>query len=323
MATIKDVAERAGVTVTTVSRILNNRGSISENTRKKVYAIMEELNYQPNELARALFRKKSNIIGLIIPNVSHPFFAELSNYIESYAYKNGYKVLLCNSYSDIAKEKDYIDMLKRSQVDGIIMGSHSLETSEYVGINLPIVTIDRILSDKIPYISSDNYHGGTLATKLLISKGCKKIAHISGLLSLNTPANKRYEAFSDVTKKLDIETTLIEIKLDTFDGYKSKIEKLFRDYPDIDGVFASSDIIGATTVIVANSLGKKIPQDLKIIGYDDILNASLILPALTTIKQPIEEMGKLAVELIIKQIEKEEISMEYILPIKLIERGTT
>ena len=323
MATIKDVAERAGVTVTTVSRILNNRGSISENTRKKVYAIMEELNYQPNELARALFRKKSNIIGLIIPNVSHPFFAELSNYIESYAYKNGYKVLLCNSYSDIAKEKDYIDMLKRSQVDGIIMGSHSLETSEYVGINLPIVTIDRILSDKIPYISSDNYRGGTLATKLLIRKGCKKIAHISGLLSLNTPANKRYEAFSDVTKKLDIETTLIEIKLDTFDGYKSKIEKLFRDYPDIDGVFASSDIIGATTVIVANSLGKKIPQDLKIIGYDDILNASLIVPALTTIKQPIEEMGKLAVELIIKQIEKEEISMEYILPIKLIERGTT
>lgn len=323
MATIKDVAERAGVTVTTVSRILNNRGSISENTRKKVYAIMEELNYQPNELARALFRKKSNIIGLIIPNVSHPFFAELSNYIESYAYKNGYKVLLCNSYSDIAKEKDYIDMLKRSQVDGIIMGSHSLETSEYVGINLPIVTIDRILSDKIPYISSDNYRGGTLATKLLIRKGCKKIAHISGLLSLNTPANKRYEAFSDVTKKLDIETTLIEIKLDTFDGYKSKIEKLFRDYPDIDGVFASSDIIGATTVIVANSLGKKIPQDLKIIGYDDILNASLIVPALTTIKQPIEEMGKLAVELIIKQIEKEEISIEYILPIKLIERGTT
>ncbi|MBP6409272.1 MAG: LacI family DNA-binding transcriptional regulator, partial [Fusobacteriaceae bacterium] len=263
MATIKDVAERAGVTVTTVSRILNNRGSISENTRKKVYAIMEELNYQPNELARALFRKKSNIIGLIIPNVSHPFFAELSNYIESYAYKNGYKVLLCNSYSDIAKEKDYIDMLKRSQVDGIIMGSHSLETSEYVGINLPIVTIDRILSDKIPYISSDNYRGGTLATKLLIDKGCKKIAHISGPLSLNTPANKRYEAFSDVTEKLDIETTLIEIKLDTFDSYKSKIEKLFRDYPDIDGVFASSDIIGATTVIVANSLGKKIPQDLK------------------------------------------------------------
>ena len=102
MATIKDVAERAGVTVTTVSRILNNRGSISENTRKKVYAIMEELNYQPNELARALFRKKSNIIGLIIPNVSHPFFAELSNYIESYAYKNGYKVFfVLTSYKDL------------------------------------------------------------------------------------------------------------------------------------------------------------------------------------------------------------------------------
>lgn len=323
MVTIKDVAEKAGVTVTTVSRILNNRGSISENTRKKVYAVMEELNYQPNELARALFRKKSNIIGLIIPNVSHPFFAELSSYIESYAYENGYKILLCNSYSDTAKEKEYIDMLKRSQVDGIIMGSHSLETSEYVGTKLPIVTIDRILSDKIPYISSDNYAGGLLATRLLIDKGCKRIAHVSGPLSLNTPANKRYEAFSCITKESGIETVLLEVKLDGFEGYKSKLEKLFKDYPDIDGIFASSDIIGATAIIVGSSLGKRIPEDLKIVGYDDILNASLIIPGLTTIKQPIEEMGKLAVHLIIEQIEKKEVDAEYILPIKLIERGTT
>ena len=111
MPTIKDVAEKAGVTVTTVSRVLNNRGYISEATRKKVYKVMEELNYQPNELARSLYRGKSNLIGLIIPTVSHPFFGELSAYIEGYAHSKGYKILLCNSQLEREKEKEYIENL--------------------------------------------------------------------------------------------------------------------------------------------------------------------------------------------------------------------
>ncbi len=174
MATIKDVAERVGVTVTTVSRVLNNRGYISEATRQKVYEVMKELDYQPNEIARSLFRKKSNIIGIIIPTVSHPFFSELSNYIEYYAYNSGYKVILCNSHLDRTKEKEYVDMIRRHKVDGIIMGSHTLEIDEYINLNLPIVTFDRCIDESIPYVSSDNYGGGKLATNLLIEKGCKK-----------------------------------------------------------------------------------------------------------------------------------------------------
>lgn len=323
MATIKDVAKVAGVTVTTVSRVLNNRGYISDATRKKVHDAMEELDYKPNELARSLFRKKSNLIGLIIPDVSHPFFGELSKHIEYYAYEKGYKILLCNSYQDSAKEKDYIEMLKRNQVDGIIMGSHALETSEYTNINLPLVAIDRNLSDKIPFVTSDNYHGGVLATNLLINKGCKKLAHISGPLELNTPANNRYKAFIDVTKEKNIDGIVIQGKLDTFEGYKKIIFKLFKDYPNIDGIFASSDIIAASIISVAHSLGKKITTDLKIVGYDDVSTASLVFPTLTTIKQPIENIGRLAIEILINQIEKKPVNMENILPIKLIERMTT
>lgn len=325
MANIKDVAERSGVTVTTVSRVLNNRGYISEKTRQKVYKAMEELNYQPNEIARALLKRKSNLIGLIIPNVSHPFFAELTNYIEYYAYKNGYKILLCNAYQDSKKEKDYIDMLKRHQVDGIIMGSHTLEFSEYLNLGLPIVAIDRFLSDNVPYISSDNYNGGELATKLLIEKGCRKIAHISGSLSLSTPANKRYTAFVDIAGKNNISYVIIETKLNRFDKeeYERQIYKLFEDHPDIDGIFASSDLIAACIVEVSNALGKTIPDDLKVVGYDDTNIASLIVPALTTIRQPIEKIGELAVEAIINQLNGEEVTKENILPIELIERKTT
>ncbi|PHO08542.1 LacI family transcriptional regulator [Thermoanaerobacterium thermosaccharolyticum] len=322
MATIRDVAEKAGVTVTTVSRVLNNRGYISEKTRRKVYEAMKELNYQPNELARSLYRRKSYLIGLLIPSVSHPFFAELTSYIEYYAYQNDYKILLCNSLQDVEKEKGYINMLKRHQVDGIIIGSHTLKTEQYLNVNLPIVAIDRYFSEKIPYVASDNYNGGVLATKLLIQNGCRKIAHISGPLILNTPANNRYKAFMDVVKEHNIENVVVETKLNVFDTdeYKKLIIKLFTDHPDIDGVFASSDLIAATIINAAREIGKEVPKDLKIVGYDDISIAKTIVPPLTTIRQPIEEMAKKTIEIILDQIDGEEVSIENVLPITLVER---
>jgi LacI family sucrose operon transcriptional repressor len=325
MATIKDVAQKAGVTVTTVSRVLNNRGYISDATRQKVYKAMEELDYQPNEIARSLYRRKSNIIGLIIPTVSHPFFGELSNYIEYYAYNYGYKILLCNSQLDRTKEREYIDMLKRHQVDGIIMGSHTLEVDEYINLNLPIVTFDRCISDNIPYISSDNYQGGKLATNLLIDKGCKKIAHICGNLKLNLLANKRYKAFIDMAVDRNIEHITVQTDIKVFDisQYEKLIYNLFKDHPDIDGIFASSDIMAAYAIKVCSQFNKNIPDDIKIVGYDDVKIASLVIPQITTIKQPIEEMGKLAIELIVKQINDEKVLMENICPVTLVERYTT
>ncbi|WP_029688259.1 LacI family DNA-binding transcriptional regulator [Thermoanaerobacter sp. A7A] len=324
MPTIKDVAKKAGVTVTTVSRVLNNRGYISEVTRKKVYEAMKELNYQPNELARSLYRKKSYLIGLLIPNVSHPFFAELTGYIEYYAYQEGYKILLCNSGQDSSKEKGYIDMLKRHQVDGIIIGSHTLEAEQYLNVKLPIVAIDRYYSN-VPYVASDNYKGGILATKLLIQKGCKKIAHISGPLILNTPANNRYKAFKDVATQEGVEHYVVETKLNSFEieEFKKIVRGLFKEHPDIDGIFASSDLIAASVISVAKELNKKIPQDLKIVGYDDINVANLVVPSLTTVRQPIKEIARKAIELILRQIDGEKVEKENILPITLIERETT
>lgn len=325
MATIKDVAEKAGVTVTTVSRVLNNRGYISEATRQKVHKAMEELDYQPNEIARSLFRRKSSIIGLIIPTVAHPFFGELTNHIEYYAYENGYKILLCNSHLDKTKEKEYVDMLKRHKVDGIIMGSHTLEVDEYINLDLPIVTFDRCISDSIPFISSDNYEGGRLATDLLIGKGCRKIAHICGNLNLNLLANKRSEAFIVEVNKRNIEHITIQTEINVFDSdqYERLIYKLFKEYAGIDGIFCSSDILAANAIKVCAQFGKNIPEDIKIIGYDDVREASLVVPQLTTIRQPIEEMSRLAVALIAKQINEEAVTMKNILPVTLIERQTT
>lgn len=325
MASIKDVAERAGVTVTTVSRVLNNRGYISEKTRKKVHEAMMELDYQPNEIARALFRRRSNIIGLIIPNVAHPFFSEFTSYVELHAFKRGYKVLLCNSYRDDKKEKSYIDMLKRNQVDGIIMSSHTLDISEYLSIKAPVISIDRFLSEDIPYITSDNYNGGVLATQLLIDKGCKMLAHIGGSLFLNSTANERHLAFVEVAEKNNVKHIEIQTKLNNFENNEltAMITELFKSKPYIDGVFASSDLLASIVIDVCHNLGKKIPEDVKIVGFDDINIASLMVPSITTIRQPIEKLAETAVEVVIKRIEGKPTEEFHILPVELIERETT
>ncbi len=324
MATLKDIAKGAGVTVTTVSRVLNNRGYISDKTREKVYQVMEELNYRPNEIARSLARKKSNIIGLIIPTINHPFFSELAFYLEYFAYQGGYKIMLCNSQLESRKEKEYIDMLRAHQVDGLLLASHTLDIENYINLDLPLVTLDRKI-DNIPFISSNNYQGGSLATNLLIEKGCQKIVYIGGNLKLNLLANKRYDAFLEIAKKQGIEHFIAQTDLNGFNikEYRKLIFDLFNEHPDIDGIFASSDLIAATVIRVAQQIGKRIPEDIKIIGYDDIPEASLFYPEISSIRQPIEEMGKLVIELLQKQIEEKEVPNSNILDVELIERQTT
>lgn len=324
MATIKDVAEKAGVTVTTVSRVLNNRGYISQATREKVYSVMKEMQYQPNEIARSLSRKKSMVLGLIIPSIAHPFFAELTNYIELHASSLGYKILVCNSRMDRHKEKEYIEMLRSNRVDGIIMGSHTLDVEEYLSLKQPIVTFDRRIANNA-YVSSDNYRGGVLAAELLLSKGCQTIAHICGNLNLDLFSNQRSEGFLDALRSRGIEPIVMELGRDVFDSseYTKLLRALLDQYPEFDGLFASGDMIAVNAVKELLSLGIRIPDQVKVIGYDDIQFASLIHPSLTTIRQPLEEMAELAVDLIDKMANGEQVSIENVLPVTLIERNST
>jgi len=323
MPTIKDVAQLAGVTVTTVSRVLNNRGYIGEKTRKSVNDAMKQLNYHPNEIARSLLRKRSNIIGLIVPSVGHLFFAELVESIEKHAYDEGYKILLCNSHLDIIKEKEYIGMLRSHKVDGIIMGSHTLKVDDYLKINMPLVTIDRRISGTIPYIASDNFLGGKLAAQHLIQKGCKKIAMVCGNLNLDMLANKRYEAFLVEAVNNKIDYLCVQTELDVFDvnQYEKLVKRLFDEHPDIDGVFVSGDYIALYVLKACREMKKRIPDDIKVVSYDDVRLAELT--SLTTVKQPIDQMGSLAVNLIIKQLKEEPIEYSNILPVELVQRQTT
>jgi LacI family sucrose operon transcriptional repressor len=285
---------------------------------------MAELDYQPNEIARSLYRQRSKMIGLIVPAVSHPFFGELSNAIEQQAYAAGYKIVLCNSHLDQEKERDYVDMLKRHKVDGIIMGSHTLGVDEYENLHMPIVTIDRQISESIPSLCSDNYEGGRIAAKLLLSKGCKKVAYICGSLKLELLANRRHDAFVEEMTKAGVPYVIMQTNIDVFDTtqYGALINSLFAEHPETDGVFAS-DLKAARVIQTCIRLGKRVPEDVRVVGYDDVKLASFLVPPLTTVRQPIDEMAQKLVELILRQVAGESVPVNTTLPVTLVERLST
>lgn len=323
---IQDVARLAGVSPTTVSRVLNNRGYISDETRKKVNKAMKELNYFPNDIARSLFNKRTNLIGVILPTVSNPFFGELTFYIENICNSLDYKILLCNSLNNVYNEERYLEMLMRNQVDGIIVGTHNQGIVQYKNDNMAIVSIDTYLSDNIPIIGSDNYYGGKIATELLISKGCKNIINIDGEFNLRTQARLRKIAYEDVMRSNNMDPITYEI-VSTFDG-GNQIQianKILDEYPKVDGIFATNDLFAAAFINEARKRGRKIPEDLKIVGYDGTGTIRSLLPDLTTIKQPIELIAKISIDLLIKQIDGDfsNRKSKIALPVSLIEGKTT
>lgn len=325
MTNIKDVAIKAGVSVSTVSRVMNNRGYISQATKDKVFNAMKDLNYQPNEIAKSLFKKKSNIIGLILPDISTPFYAEETRYIEEELYKLGYKLMLCNAYNSSSREQEYINMLLRNQVDGIIIGSHTLKIEDYLNLNLPIVALDRYLGDDIPIVCSDHIEGGKLAALELLNCGCTNILHFSGSLKVPTPSNDRHKSFNATLEGKNIKVNTVELPINFFSflDYSSIIQEALDNNPDIDGIFAT-DTIALTTIKELIKRNKNIPNDVKVVGYDGLSICALTYPTLTTIQQPIKDLSKEAVKTLINLINKKNsyIEKKIILPVSL-KRGNT
>lgn len=325
MATIVDVAGLAGVTPTTVSRVINNRGYISEKTKKRVHEAMDELGYQPNEIARSLTKQKSNTIGVIVPHISHPYFAKLISNLENEAAKKDYKIILCNSKEKAEKEKQYLDMCKSNRVAGIIICSGNVESNKINTGGIPVVLLEKNFEEGKLGIQCDNYQGGKLATEHLIECGCKKILHLSGVIDEEMPADNREKAFIDVCSKNEIEYFIKKYDIDTYNqmNYYDYIKAALNEIEGVDGIFASSDLIAAQVIQVCNEIKIRIPEDIKLVGFDDVDISQLTTPRITTVHQPIKEMARLSIELIDAKYNNIEVNEKTILPIKLIIREST
>ncbi len=321
---IQDVAKVAGVSPTTVSRVLNDRGYISSKTKEKVFEAMKEINYVPNDLARSLYKKRSYLIGVIVPSTSNPFFGELVAYIENICDERGYKVLLCNSLHEADKEKKYWEMLRRNQVDGVIVVTYNRGLIDKKQ-QFPAVAIDHYLAENIHVVSSDNFQGGEMASRELIKAGCKKIIHINGDASLETPANNRQYAYEKVMQEAGRTAETYHIPDVAFlESNIDIIKQLFKERPDVDGIFASDDLLAVRTMQYAESLGYRVPQDLKIIGYDGTSLIRSIYPKLTTIIQPTYQIAENAVGTLIQEIDgKTHDTKEKTFPVSLWKGETT
>lgn len=325
MATIVDVARLAGITPTTVSRVINNRGYISEKTKKRVHEAMDELGYQPNEIARSLTKQKSNTIGVIVPHISHPYFAKLISNLENEAAKKYYKIILCNSKEKAEKEKQYLDMCKSNRVAGIIICSGNVESNKINTGGIPVVLLEKNFEEGKLGIQCDNYQGGKLATEHLIECGCKKILHLSGVIDEEMPADNREKAFIDVCSKNEIEYFIKKYDIDTYNqmNYYDYIKAALNEIEGVDGIFASSDLIAAQVIQVCNEIKIRIPEDIKLVGFDDVDISQLTTPRITTVHQPIKEMARLSIGLIDAKYNNIEVNEKTILSIKLIIREST
>lgn len=311
MASIRDVARKANVGPATVSRVLNNSGYVSEETRHKIESAMKELNYTPNELARNLFHKKTGIIAILVPSVSHPFFAELVKCVETELYAYGYKTMLCDTFRAENSEQEYLDMLNRNIVDGIITGVHSLKIEEYLKIDKPIVAFDRYLGENIPVVRVDHTVGGRMAAELLLSSGCRNVIQFQGAKSVGSPSHMRHLEFERVMEENHAKVTSIELMWNRFDNeYFSEVtEKTMRENPDIDGVFGA-DLLMVYCMKAAVAMNRKIPSDLKLVAYDGTYVTEAVTPSITSIVQPIPSIAKELVNLLSSMIEQKAITQK-------------
>lgn len=325
MAGIKDVAKRAHVGVGTVSRMLNNSGYVAEETRKKIEIAMKELNYTPNELARNLYHKRSGIVAVLVPDVINPFFMEFIDYVEGELYEAGFKMMLCNTAKAQNAELEYLDMLNRHIVDGVITGVHSLDIEEYKKIHKPIVALDRYLDEKIPVVAVNHKEGGYLAAQALVKSGCKKILHFKGTTKVEAPYHERHYEFDRIMREHHVETVPYELDWNRMDSeyYREVVQDIFSKPFDYDGVFA---VDGLAIECMNEAIRRhiKVPRDVKFVAYDGTFITRLTEPELTAVVQPIEALAKESVQLVKELIEgKEYIDKQVLLGVKLRKGNTT
>lgn len=313
MVTIKDIAELAGVSKTTVSKVLNNKDEkISDTTRKKILDIVKEKNYRPNKMAQSLVTKKTKTIGIIIPDIRNPFFTDIVRGAEDKAVKEGYNIILCNTDENAEKEIKAFNTLADKMVDGIIFAPSSkidLNAKEYNLSTKPIVLVDKKLDIKNlkGIVCLDNEEGTYLETNHLVEKNHNKILYLSGPLK-NEIARDRLKGYKKALKEANIEydEKLVlqgEYSLDW--GYE--IIKSLKDI-NFTAICAANDLIAIGAIKALKERNIHIPKDISVVGFDDIQTSSIIEPQLTTINQNSYDMGYESANILIKNLEKKEVN---------------
>jgi LacI family transcriptional regulator len=309
--TLQCIADRSGVSVTTISRVLSgqaDRYRISKQTEAAVRKIAREVNFVPNQLARGLRLKKTLKVGLVIPDVSNPFFAGIARQVTLGARKHEYSVVLCDSQDNIDLELRSLALLQSQHVEGVVLcpvGQSGQHLAQFAGGKLPMVLVDRFFEDlPIPYVSSDNTNGAKHATELLLSNGHRQIACLQGLPN-TSPNESRVRGYKEALAKHQVPFVQSLVVGDSFSEQSGYIETklLLKNEPGVTAILALSNLNALGCIRALAEEKRNIPEDISIVSFDDPPYAAYLATPMTSIAQSYSEMGDVAVKLLFDQIQ--------------------
>lgn len=328
MATIRDVARAAGVSVSTVSHVVNGTRVVLPETKSRVLAAMQELNYTPNRLARSLRNRQTATLGVLLPNSANPYFAEVLLGIETACFDLGYNVIIGNAIDNPEREEAHLKVLLSRQVDGLLListGAYQRSLKLLAAYKTPFVLVDRasMLPD-IDEIVTDNYAGGALAARYLLELGHRRIGCITGPSAL-TPSADRVTGYFDTLRDAGIMPDPLLARAGDFqpEGGYAACRELLRLGERPTAIFACNDLMAIGALRAIDEAGLRVPDDLSLVGYDDIPLISFVVPALTTVAQPSRELGQVAVRRLVQRLQTPGLPAERsVLPVSLIVRDS-
>jgi LacI family transcriptional regulator len=308
--TMADVARKVGVSVMTVSRVVNNKGDVSEETRQRVLDAIQQLGYRPSAIARSLATRRTGTLGLVIPDVANPFFAEVARGVEHVAYAEGYNVFLCNTDEDPRRELDILESLEEKRVDGIVLCSSRLENGHLRAVaesHEAVVLVNRRLEideNPVAAVLVDDVAGGGIATRHLLSRGHSAIGFLSGPPGSRS-GRGRVQGYRQSLRKagIAIKPGWLRACAPVAEAGRQAAHALLGAHPEITGLLCYNDLVAVGALKACSARGCSVPDDLAVVGFDDIPLAELVTPALTTCRIPRHELGVRAVRLLLEQIE--------------------
>ncbi|OGX83370.1 hypothetical protein BEN47_03510 [Hymenobacter lapidarius] len=311
-ASITDLAKTLGLSPSTISRALSDHDDVSEATKARVRQLAEELHYQPNQLAAALRRGRSNILGVLVPHITGHFFPQVVHGIATEAAKLGFNVMICQSNEDALQEQKNIDLLMNSQVEGILVSLANTTQSfgHFEAVrqqNIPLVFFDRVVEDfsgsNVSAVVVDDYQGAYQVVTHLIEQGCTRIAHFTGPLHLSIHKN-RHQGYRDalLAHGLPLDEELIMFCEMNQKGGTQAMRHLLKLPQRPNGVFSSNDLAAIGAIQAVKSQRLRVPQDVAIVGFSNEMFTTLTEPMLSSVDQRCEQMGKTAVQLLQKML---------------------
>lgn len=314
MARIKDVAHHAGVSPATVSRVLNGTAHVSADVQDRVMLAVEALGYRPNRLARSLRRQQTETIGVVVSDIENPHFTRAVRAIEDAAFKQGYRVVLCNTDETASKQQAYLDVLAAEQVVGVILAPADPDDptiSALLDMHIPIVAFDRSVTDeRADAVFADNVQAVRLATEHLLGLGRTHVGFISGRDEIQTGA-ERLRGYVETMQLQGLESIVGcgEFRLEPA---RQATRKMIEEHGDLDGLIVGNNLMAIGALQALRDAGRRIPDDVAFVGIDDPPWAELVAPSLTTLGQPTQEMARSAFELLIDRIEKRRTRSRYV-----------